>query len=652
MSSLIFRFVLTKRCLLGLFCSIILNTQAFAASPPIIGPIIFPSIEVNESVSQTITLDPRLSLNRLRFGLKDKLRPNRGLTHYIPTSIYVEAGDGIRMSALTDGSARLCINKISERALCEQKIKFSESEKVFVAHVAGEVYIENLMPDHSSMSSVTITGGTEMPVFIAGQHSDNEFLEMLDNSKTPNIHLVGEKITITGPVSKLIRYNVTEPNDLLNGWDKLIEWGELDYGFSNDLAPLHQPMPHKVLFLDVGSDGWGGFYATSYHLGTGTDYGFSRVVKSSELFEKGGWGPWHEYGHTLQPKFIQFNGMTEVTVNITSLNTERRLGLNSRITDRWDTKIFPYLDKHSDEKDFFTSELGLFDKLGLFWQLDLTFGPRFYQRMATNMRNQYADNSQLDYEGADERVQRFIQQASLTTGYDLREYFLKWGINANSSTNAFLDNLKGHLKHEPLFTENSDNFQPITDHHFGSDVSISYKPLLKESHIYFDYFRTWQPGSRAVITINGEFVGEVEENHSEQFEIEVDPKTATNFVRITRALEFGDRIKVRFESLNVSDETFVFKNKKYLRGTALAEKDKIKLTLGKGLFRNNKFDLKAFIDEQLIFSCSLGQCDGAQVTFNKKKAKIVASTALTEYQRIKYFIKRENGESENVIYAR
>ncbi len=46
---------------------------------------------------------------------------------------------------------------------------------------------------------------------------------------------------------------------------------------------LDQPVEHKLLFLDVGEDGFGAMYASSYHLGTGTDSVFLRVVDTDYL---------------------------------------------------------------------------------------------------------------------------------------------------------------------------------------------------------------------------------------------------------------------------------------------------------------------------------------------------------------------------------
>ncbi|OBU23718.1 M60 family metallopeptidase [Photobacterium aquimaris] len=504
---------------------------------------------VNEEVSDTVDVPTTLSINALTNEMANRLRPNRGLTHLIHTSIYVKAGDYLRLSPAGSNNVSVCINQLHQKKLCEQTAVFNKTTETYVqATVDGEVYIDNRLHTDEPSVVVTLAGGHKMPVFTLNEHTNSDFLSMLDEAMVPNIHLVSNNMVITGPIEKFKRYGVSDPTQLMQGWDNIITSGQQHYGFSTALSSRHQPMSHKLLFLDVGRDGSGLMHATRYHLGTGTDYAFDRVVKTTKLLTDDGWGPWHEYGHTLQPRYIQFSGMGEVTTNITSQKIRQQFGYDSRIVANWNKSIFPYLDLPSAEKDFFSQQLKAFDKFGLFWQLDLTFGPRFYQRMSIIMRNSYHDlPPNHDAISGDQRVQVFIQKASLATGYDLREYFNHWGIPVTDETDLVLNQHSTLLPSTGMW-ENSDLSISKQDHEFGDDVAIQYLPQTKQIQLDYDYFRSWLPEHKITVYANDRYLGKVENHQSDEFELKLDQDTAMVNILINKKVRKGREIKVVFES--------------------------------------------------------------------------------------------------------
>ena len=504
---------------------------------------------VNEGVSDTVEVSTALSINALVNGMANKLRPNKGLTHLIPTSIYVKAGDYLRLSPAGSNNVSVCINQLHQNKLCEQTAAFNKETDTYVqVTIDGEVYIDNQLNVDEPSVVVTLAGGHKMPVFTLNEHTDSDFLSMLDEAMVPNIHLVSNNMVITGPIEKFKRYGVSDPTRLMQGWDNIIALGQQHYGFSTALSSRHQPMSHKLLFLDVGSDGSGLMHASRYHLGTGTDNAFDRVVQTTKLLTDDGWGPWHEYGHTLQPHYVHFSGMGEVTTNITSQKIRQQFGYDSRIVANWNNSIFPYLDLPLSDKDFFSQQLKAFDKLGLFWQLDLTFGPRFYQRMSIIMRNNYHDlPSNYDAISAAKRVQVFIQEASLATGYDLREYFNHWGIPVTDETHLALNQHSTLLPSTGMW-ENSDLSISKQDHEFGDDVKIQYLPQTKQIQLDYDYFRSWLPEHRITVYANDRYLGKVENNQSDEFELKLDQDNAMVNILIDKKVRKGREIKVVFES--------------------------------------------------------------------------------------------------------
>ena len=626
-------------------------STAFASTPP--GPPPLPSeYIVNENVTDTVTVSPALSRSQLENKMENKLRPNRGVTHLIPLPIYVKAGEYLRLSPAGSNNIYLCINNLTKKNLCEQSVSFNYATDYYVkASVDGEVYIYNRLNDANTAVDVTVTGGHQMPMFTLNEHTDSDFLSMLDDATVPNIHLVSDKMIITGPIAKFKSYGITNPTELMQSWDNIVVWGQQHYGFSDDLSSLHQPMAHKLLFLDVGDEGPGSMYAGRYHLGTGVDYVFNRVIDTDFLNGTRGWGPWHEYGHTLQPRYLQFSGMTEVTTNITSQKIRQTLGHGSNIVGRWTTTIFPYLDQPNSDKIYFGQQLGLFDKLGLFWQLDLTFGPRFYQRMSIIMRNGVQDLPFLYDVAADKRIQVFIREASLATGYDLREYFKHWGIPVGGETNIMINRYSRYLQPSTGMWNNSDLSISHQDNEFGKDVAIHYRPKTNNIQFAYDYFRTWLPEHRVTVYVNNRSLGQIENNQSDEFDINVDKDNALVQVAMKKRLTKGDRIKLVFESPLTETATYKYKVND-IRIWANSDKDKITVRVNRSRFNNSNFTLKGYSKGYSIFNCENQACEHADVKFRNGKAIISRQFQLKPNQSVSIVIGKANGEIENVVYAK
>ncbi|MZG56716.1 M60 family metallopeptidase [Photobacterium lucens] len=634
--------------------SLLISSSIFASSPPItpISPITVITPEINEAVVATVSVDPRLSKSALANDMKNRLRPNRGLTHYIPTSTYVKSGDFLRVTSVDGRNVQICINVLSTPKLCDQRSVINGSNDVYIQSTYdGEVYIDNQLSSTDPVVEVTVTGGREMPIFRLGEHTDSDFLAMLESATSPNIHLVSPFMVITGPIEKFKSYGVTNPTELMQAWEQIIAWGEEHYGFSRDLAEHHQPMKHKVLFLDVGENGYGLMYATTHHLGTGTANAFNPVVNTNKLLTDGGWGPWHEYGHTLQPRYLQFNKMTEVTTNITSQKVRASLGYGSRLETRWQSSIFPYLDQPNSGKDYFNDDLGPFERLGLFWQLDLTFGPRFYQRMSVIMRNGY-NTVERNFDGnSDHRVQVFIREASLATGYDLRAFFADWGVPTNSANNELLGGLSGYLKPSTNMSNNSDFEIEKKDHDFGRDVAIHYRPRSQTIQISYDYYRTWQPKHRAKVYVNGRFIGKISNNQSDRFNVKISPDTAITHATLNKRLRQGDRVKVVFDTPQTDLVVYNYRFND-LRIWANSEKERVVVRVSKKRFNGDNFSLIAYSNGSLIFSCQNQVCDQAGVRVKNNKVVISKGYQLEPDQPIHLIIGHGKGYSDRVIYAK
>ena len=230
--------------------------------------------------------------------------------------------------------------------------------------------------------------------------------------------------------------------------------------FNENKAPLNR-MNIKYQRMFTGAF----MYASSHHVGVGYssvaglmqgvpfkfDSNGNLVNKDeADLF---GWGISHEIGHVHDA-----NGLTypEVTNNILAL-----------ITQTFDDEDESRLEGSYDEvyKKVTSGSIGLasgFTRLAMFWQLHLAYdetntykmldvnsdkditNDTFYAKLYRVTREKGIAPSESGY---DRTAQTFIIRSSDAVGRDLREFFLKWGIESSPKTNEYL-NSKGYPKED------------------------------------------------------------------------------------------------------------------------------------------------------------------------------------------------------------
>lgn len=180
-------------------------------------------------------------------------------------------------------------------------------------------------------------------------------------------------------------------------------------------------------------------YATAFH--TGYNISTMNTLASDVALQSGGvWGPAHEIGHMNQTRpGLRWLGMTEVTNNIMSeymqtsimnqpsrLQTENMGGGVNRYTKAWNNIIVRKL-AHGAEGDVFC-------KLVPFWQLELYFGnvlgmtPRFQSDHGGFYPDVYEHVRNTPNLGAGASQVEFCVTASKCAGYDLTDFFTKWGF--------------------------------------------------------------------------------------------------------------------------------------------------------------------------------------------------------------------------------
>lgn len=200
-------------------------------------------------------------------------------------------------------------------------------------------------------------------------------------------------------------------------------------------------------------------YATWYH--TGYVHGTMGTLTSASQLRTSYWGPAHEIGHMNQTTGLKWKGMTECTVNISSfhighnifkLPTRMRESNEDRYRRGWNMLMRKNMkydagkllaeDKKS-HADHDEADAGVIDRLTPFVQLELYFGdvlgetpskrqdkggfyPDVYEyyRTTTSINgNTASPNSPSGWEQTE-----FAYVASKISGYDLTDFFTKWGF--------------------------------------------------------------------------------------------------------------------------------------------------------------------------------------------------------------------------------
>jgi len=411
---------------------------------------------------------PSRTISALQFGDVHRIKRNLGLNFELsplqPTGFWAKVGDRlvVELKSSSGVSPKIYIHNRKDSSYSytgAQRVALQPGLNTIDITKDGEIYI---VTNNESVVSANVevtlkSGGRAMPMFVLGQHSDGDLQRMLDAfPDAPHVHFVSDNFFSTVIRENAVKYT-NKPTEMLNTWEEVIRLGREQYGLDDtSIWPSadSQPRVHFVDYTD-GAMSYGYMFAWRYRLGASSK-GSIRDVIDADKFKKS-WGPWHEYGHLIQIPSMTWKGLTEVTVNLTSLYVQRALGNESRLeaSGNWD-RVIPTLNTQSID---YNSIGNLFDKAAMFWQLDLTFGKAFYR----NLGQRYRDLEPSHRPTSDfDKQQTFIRYASLTSGYDLTPFFQAWGLSPSSDTRYWLTQQNLEVLVDPIW-ENRD-----------SDIKYSY----------------------------------------------------------------------------------------------------------------------------------------------------------------------------------
>lgn len=245
------------------------------------------------------------------------------------------------------------------------------------------------------------------------------------------------------------------------------------YQLSNTVSELninYDGIAHKFNNkIQIATPDTGPSYAaaSNYHLIFEKNTGASEVLFNEKSNED--WYLCHEIGHTYQNQNYKWDGLGEVTVNISALWIERELGFKNRlITDNIDKEIKKFIINSNQNKNF--DKQSVWVKLGLFWQLDQAYGQWFFPTLNQTYR---LLSDKLLLTNDFEKQQLFIEMTSKLVGQNLIPFFEKWGIKANKNTKQIVSKypnltkeiwnniIDGHYDKNAIIEHQLPTYQPV-----------------------------------------------------------------------------------------------------------------------------------------------------------------------------------------------
>lgn len=304
----------------------------------------------------------------------------------------------------------------------------------------GPVYVRATNPvKGGTVSFQIVSGGTPMPLFLLGRDNHAAFVAALNAANaTPYLEMVTHRAIVTFKTDKVKAALAADPTTNVARiavlFDRLLASHDTVSGLDNSSA--FDAQDDHPLHFTSHADPTYYFFAFIYR--TAFTEGFANVLFTKTFAsEEPGWGVWHETGHMYQGAW-EWSELIEVSVNLYALEFGKRIGVPNRLTlYDYDAAVpgVKIWDRALQLRPTVTTfeSLDVFQRLVMFWQLRLAYGPNFYPSLHKLYRNP-ATRPALPDDAS--RRQQFIVAASRISGQDLRAFFNAWGLTATATTDA------------------------------------------------------------------------------------------------------------------------------------------------------------------------------------------------------------------------
>lgn len=303
----------------------------------------------------------------------------------------------------------------------------------------GLIYLQYQTADYASVPKVKVhfaTGRVNGYYDKTKHTAASDWSRLLNAATEKYFDVIGENAHLCFPTLSYKTYTGAKGKELIDIYDDLVEKTHIFSGTVGTRAMVNRAY-FQVMYTSY-------MYCTAYR----TSYNETTMstVCNPDVLRTNIWGPAHEIGHAHQvARTFMWIGMTEVTVNMNSMNIQTAWGLPTRLETESMQNEGGYNNRYEKaynrtivpERAFAeagAAEAGgdadVFCNLIPFWQLNLYFSkvkndPQFYVKMYEAIRVQ--NTAQGGIEDGKAQV-NFTKIASTVANANLIPFFEKWGF--------------------------------------------------------------------------------------------------------------------------------------------------------------------------------------------------------------------------------
>jgi hypothetical protein len=338
-----------------------------------------------------------------------------------PVGVYAQVGDVLTVNVQEKEGMKLAIG--SPKRNTEKTFVLKQGENTIQVENEGPVYVINTTDEDVTISVNGASG--QMPFFTLGETTVEEFkAQMTQFTNAKDVQLVSQKAMVTVSYAMAKKY-LGNPEELMKYYDRFLLAQDKVSGITDEGKPVNHTDRHLQHFVEVPFQY---MYTDQEYMGFHGDLAMERLLKTNN-----GWGVWHESGHQRQQTPWKWSGVKESTVNIYSMAAQKELYGKITALDQYYPQMYQYLAKDNSEKVF--NDLSNDVKMVMFGQLEMIFGEKFYPRL-----HQYYRENRINISSDAEKIQQFILNVSKITGYNMADYFEKWGFTINENIKVEMSN--------------------------------------------------------------------------------------------------------------------------------------------------------------------------------------------------------------------
>lgn len=318
------------------------------------------------------------------------------------------------------------------------RISVKKGGLVYVIYQTSTLDDSNALPVKMHFVSANVNGYYEL------NKDRGNWNAKINKATDKYFDVVGNYAHLTFETADLKKY---DGEQLIQAFDSIVHHEQIFLGLKKYNKMFRNRMYLNVMYTD-GAWMYSTSYHTAYHKNTMT-----ALCNPTKLLTSDCWGPAHEIGHSNQTRpGLKWLGTTEVTTNIMSeyiqttvfgqpsrIQTED-MGKNyrNRYSKAWNSIVVAQspisrFQSIGDGAEVYSSDV--FCKLVPFWQLQLYFGNALEKTplQTKDFGGFYPDvyeyiRTHANLSTPGEQQTEFVYICSLISGYNLIDFFTKWGF--------------------------------------------------------------------------------------------------------------------------------------------------------------------------------------------------------------------------------